>query len=452
MAERLDLSSFVLARGEALQQITLAVEGIYCAACILRIEGGLRELPGVVEARLNYSSRRLTVAWRKGEAEPAQFIARLEALGYTAHPFRTLGVEAEETAYAKWLLRCLGIAGFAAMNIMLLSVSVWSGNASDITPELRDFFHWASALIALPAAGFAGQPFFRSAIAALRSRSVNMDVPISLGVLLALGVSVYETLQHAEHAYFDSAIMLLFFLLGGRFLDAAMRRRTRAVAGNLAALKAQTADRIGEDGRLVTVPAADLKPGDQVMVRPGDRIPGDGVVVAGQSSLDEGLVTGESAPREVVAGAAIYAGSVNLSGALTLRITAAGAHTLIDEIERLLDKAVRAKSRYLRLADRAARAYAPIVHGTAALTLVGWLISGAGVHQSVLAVRACISRCWRRSPSSSSPAPVRWRSRFLPCRWWPPAACSAKACSSIPATRSSGWPRSTRWCSTRPER
>ena len=128
---------------------------------------------------------------------------------------------------------------FAAMNIMLLSVSVWSGNVTDITPETRDFFHWASALIALPAAAYAGRPFFASAWRALKSRSLNMDVPISLGVILALGMSLVETANHAEHAYFDSAIMLLFFLLVGRALDHAMRRKTRAVAGNLAALESR---------------------------------------------------------------------------------------------------------------------------------------------------------------------------------------------------------------------
>ncbi len=130
------------------------------------------------------------------------------------------------------------------MNIMLLSVSVWSGNVTDITPETRDLFHWLSAAIALPAAAYAGQPFFRSAFHALRSRQVNMDVPISLGIVLALGMSLYETAHHAEHAYFDSAVMLIFFLLCGRVLDQIVRRRTRTVAGNLAALKADVAYRL----------------------------------------------------------------------------------------------------------------------------------------------------------------------------------------------------------------
>ena len=291
-------------------------------------------------------------------------------------------------------MKCLAVAGFAGMNIMLLSVSVWSGGAADMTQETRDFFHWLSALIALPAVAYAGQPFFRSALRAIRVRQLNMDVPISLGVLLALGMSVVETASHAQHAYFDSAVMLLFFLLCGRYLDHAMRRKTRAVAGNLAALKAEVAHRFEAGGELVTVPVAALKPGDRLLVRPGERVPADGTVISGRSELDEGLITGETARKQVAAGAAVYAGSINYSGALTMRVSAAGAGTLIDEVERLLARAVVARSRYLRLADRAARLYAPMVHATAAITAIGWLVAGASLHDSIItAIAVLIITC-----------------------------------------------------------
>jgi Cu2+-exporting ATPase len=259
--------------------------------------------------------------------------------------------------------------------------------------ETRDFFHWLSALIALPAAAYAGQPFFQSAWSALKSRQLNMDVPISLGVLLALGMSLVETIRHAEHAYFDSAIMLLFFLLCGRALDHAMRRKTRAVAGNLAALKADFAHRF-DGAEIVRVPATAVKAGDRLLVRPGDRVPADGVVLSGTSEIDEALVTGETALRAIAAGAELHAGSLNFSGTLTMRVTAAGTGTLIDEVERLLEKAVTAKSRYVRLADRAAQLYAPVVHATAATTLVGWLAFGASLHDAVVtAIAVLIITC-----------------------------------------------------------
>jgi len=394
MTEASDLSIFV-SHGEAgTAHMTLAVEGVGCAGCIRKIEGGLKQLPGIVDARLNFTNRRLAVDWREDELDAAEVIEALQRIGYRAHPFEPERAEAHEAQQARWLMKCLAVAGFAAMNVMLLSVSVWSGNVSDMTPQTRDFFHWLSALIALPAAGYAGQPFFQSALRAIRARHLNMDVPISLGVILALGMSVVETAMHAEHAYFDSAVMLLFFLLCGRYLDHAMRRKTRAVAANLAALKAQFAHRLEDGGEVVRVPAGALKPGDRLLVRPGDRIPADGAVISGTSEIDESLVTGETARRKIAAGALVYAGSMNFSGALTIRATAADGGTLIDDIERLLQKAIEAKSRTVRLADRAARLYAPFVHGTAALTLIGWLIAGASLHDAlVTAIAVLIITC-----------------------------------------------------------
>jgi Cu2+-exporting ATPase len=393
MSEAIDLSLFARPSGDGTLGMDLAVEGIACGACIARIEGAVKCLPGVTEARLNFTNRRLHVDWTEGAVVPAQILQTLEDAGYRGYPFAPLRAEQEEAAEARRLTRCLAVAGFGAMNIMLLSVSVWSGNATDITPETRDFFHWASALIALPAAAYAGRPFFASAWRALRSGALNMDVPISLGVTLALAMSVVETAHHARDAYYDSAIMLLFFLLVGRALDHAMRRKTRAVAGNLAALKAKTAHRFMGD-ELVSVPVAALKASDRLLVKPGERVPADGSVLSGTSELDESLITGETARRKVGTGATIYAGSMNYSGALTLRVTAADSGTLLDEIERLLEKAASAKSRTMRLADRVSRFYAPTVHLTAALTFLGWWLAGASLHDAVVtAIAVLIITC-----------------------------------------------------------
>ncbi len=151
-----------------------------------KIERGLSAMPDVTLARVNLTDRRVALEWKEGALDPARFIDRLAELGYKAYPFETAGAEAAETEQSRFLLRCLGVAAFATMNVMMLSIPVWSGNVSDMIPEQRDFFHWLSALIALPAAAYAGQPFFRSAYRALRTRNVNMDVPISIGVMLAL--------------------------------------------------------------------------------------------------------------------------------------------------------------------------------------------------------------------------------------------------------------------------
>ncbi|CCE04675.1 nitrogen fixation protein fixI; calcium ATPase, transmembrane domain [Bradyrhizobium sp. STM 3843] len=379
-----DFSHYVKDLGSGLRHIDLAVEGVSCAGCMAKIERGLSALPDVTLARVNLTDRRVALEWKQGTLDPAKFIDRLAELGYKAYPFEKASAEATEAEESRFLLRCLGVAAFATMNVMMLSIPVWSGNVSDMLPEQRDFFHWLSAVIALPAAAYAGQPFFRSAWRALRSGNVNMDVPICIGVILALGMSVVETFHHAEHAYFDAAIMLLTFLLVGRYLDQNMRRRTRAVAGNLAALKAETATKFIGTDEISEVPVAAIRAGDIVLLRPGERCAVDGVVVEGRSEIDQSLITGETLYVPAEQGTAVYAGSLNISGTLRVRVSAAAEGTLLAEITRLLDNALQARSRYMRLADRASRLYAPVVHATAALTVLGWVLAGATWHDAVV--------------------------------------------------------------------
>ena len=278
-----DFSHYVRNLDFGLSHIDLAVEGVSCAGCMSKIERGLASLPDVTLARVNLTDRRVALEWKRGALDPARFIDRLAELGYKAYPFEPVRAEALETEQASFLLRCLGVAAFAAMNVMMLSVPVWSGNVSDMIPEQRDFFHWLSAVIALPAVAYAGQPFFRSAYRALRARSTNMDVPISIGIVLALTMSLAETIHHAEHAYFDAALMLITFLVVGRYLDQSMRRKTRAVAGNLAALKAETATKFVGPDEITKFRWRPIQPGDIVLLRPGERCAVDGSVIEGLS-------------------------------------------------------------------------------------------------------------------------------------------------------------------------
>lgn len=389
-----DLSHFVQQGANGGARMDFAVDGLDCAACMPQIERALLAEPGVVGARVNLTNRRVTVDWRAGEAAPERFVALLARLGFRAYPFDPKAAESAEVEETKRLLRCLGVAGFAMMNIMLLSVSVWSGDVSDITQEQRDFFHWLSALIAVPAVAYAGRPFFRAALAAVRARALTMDVPISLGVLLAVGMSLVETWSHGRHAYFDSAVMLLFFLLAGRYFDQIMRRKTRAVAANIAALKAETAVKFVSPTELREVPIGAVREGDLVLVRPGDRIGVDGAVEDGRSAIDQGLVTGETAPVAVDRGDRVYAGTVNLSGALRIRVSRAATGTLLDEVAALLDAAQQTRSTYLRLADRAARLYSPVVHVAALLTFLAWLAAGMAWQQAlVIAITVLIITC-----------------------------------------------------------
>lgn len=389
-----DFSHYVRHLESGLSHIDLAVEGISCAGCMSKIERGLSALPDVTLARVNLTDRRVALEWKDRALDPARFIDRLAELGYKAYPFEPVRAEAVETEQASFLLRCLGVAAFAAMNVMMLSIPVWSGNVTDMIPEQRDFFHWLSALIALPAAAYSGQPFFISAFRALRARTTNMDVPISIGIVLALAMSVVETIHHAEHAYFDAALMLLAFLLAGRYLDQSMRRKTRAVAGNLAALRAETATKFVGSDEISVVPIAAVEAGDVVLLRPGERSAVDGTVIEGQSRIDQSLITGETLPIDAATGTAVYAGTLNLSGALRVRVAATSEGTLLAEISRLLENAVQARSRYVRLADRASRLYAPVVHTAALLTMLGWAAYGATWHDAIVtAISVLIITC-----------------------------------------------------------
>ncbi len=391
MSVEQDFSVFVRHPARGVAAMDLVVEGVHCGGCMTTIEKGLKAHRGVRSARVNLASKRVTVEWDEGAMKPGSIVERLDELGFPAWPFAPEAAGGAEANEERRLLRALGVAAFAMMNIMLLSVSVWSG---DLSPATRDMFHWISALIALPAVAIAGRPFFDSALRAIRQGAFNMDVPISLGVLLALVLSVAQTLQHQQEAYFDSAVMLLMFLLAGRVLDQRMRRRTRDVATNLAAMRSETALRILESGDAVETPIAAIKPGDLVLVRPGERITVDGLVETGRSDIDQSLVTGETALGEATPGRAVFAGTMNMTGALRIRVDKAASGTLLDEVNHLLARAVEQRSRWVRLADRAARLYAPVVHVTALATFVGWLLAGLAWQPAlVIAITVLIITC-----------------------------------------------------------
>ncbi|WP_284126154.1 heavy metal translocating P-type ATPase [Parerythrobacter aestuarii] len=371
-----------------LQDSRFTVPGIRCAGCIAKIERGLGLIEGVEAARVNFSAKRVAVRHNQMVSDEA-LVSALERLGFEAQPVAANPL-AEDEGESQLLLRALAVAGFGMMNIMLLSVSVWSG-AGGVT---KDLFHWLSAVIALPVVFYSGRPFFSSAWMALRYRRTNMDVPISIGVLLATGLSVYETMTGGEHAYFDGAVMLLFFLLAGRALDAAMRGKTRAGIGALLGRMGRSASVLQPDGSTARVKAEDLQTGNMMLVAAGESLAADGMVEQGHSAIDNAMLTGEGIPEPVTVGSTVHAGTINMLAPLQVRITAVAQDTAIAEIARLMDEAGQSRSRYVRIADRASRLYAPAVHSLAALAFFGWMIAGAGWHQSlVIAIAVLIITC-----------------------------------------------------------
>ena len=369
-------------------QIVLSLPAIHCVACINGVERTLRAMDGVANARVNLSMKRVTVG-TNGPVAPEALIDTLEMAGFEARVLDTSLLGTEDDAYGRGLMTRLAVSGFANMNIMLLSVAVWSG-AIGATMHL---FHWITAIIAIPTLIYSAQPFFQSGWRALRHGHTNMDVPIALAILLASGISLYETIYGGHHSYFDAAVTLTFFLLIGRYLDHRSRKAAASAAAQLSALEVPRVMRLRLGVRQM-VDFAELAVGDLVQVLPGGRIPVDGTVTEGSSQIDRSLLTGESRLSNASAGASVTAGEVNLTGPLTIRATTVGSDTTLRKMVTMVDEAEAVKNRYTAVADKAAKLYAPVVHLMALAAFIGWMAYSGDMRLSLnIAVAVLIITC-----------------------------------------------------------
>ena len=375
-----------------LRQTDLAVPGVHCGACITTLEKALKALPEVERARVNLSTRRVTCVWKEEvdgrRTDPSVIAKAIEAAGYESHLFAISADEQDSTRNG--LIRAMAVAGFAAMNIMLLSVSVWSGADA----ATRDMFHWISAAIAGPTLIYSGRPFYVSAYNALRHGRMNMDVPIALAITLSYAMSLYETMNHGKEAYFDASVSLLFFLLIGRTLDHIMRDRARSAISGLARLSPRGATVLTADGGREYRNIDEIVPGDRLLIAAGERVPVDCVVMSGASELDLSIVSGESLPVAATKGSALQAGGLNLTGALTVQAMAAARNSFVAEIISLMEAAEGGKARYRRIADRAAEIYAPAVHILALAAFLFWgVFGGDWKHALTIAIAVLIITC-----------------------------------------------------------
>jgi len=391
-----DVTSFVKCEpASGLKTLQLMVENVHCGGCVKKIERALAAEPDVQTGRLNLTTRRLTVEWNGPSSRGNTLVKKIEALGYPVVPFDPEALAVADNRHERELLKAMAVAGFATGNVMLLAVSIWAGHFSDMGEATRTFMHWIQALIVLPSIAYAGRPFFRSALTALKAGSTNMDVPISLAIILAPAMSLFETIRQGDHAYFDSAIMLLFFLLIGRYLDSRARGVARSAVERLLALRAAAVTLLLPDGRTRSVRPEMLEAGQTVLVAPGERIGIDGTIKDGRSEIDTSAITGETVPAAVGPGARVFAGTVNLQAPLEITVRAVGDGTLLAEIVKLMELAEQKRGRFVALADRIARAYAPLVHTLALATFLGWwLVMGAAWQTALLyAIAVLIITC-----------------------------------------------------------
>jgi Cu2+-exporting ATPase len=374
-----DCADFVRREADGTASLDLMVEGLHCAACVWLIETALGRDPDVTAARMNMTTRRLHLAWKGDAAHGTALASLVERLGYRVAPFDAAQLAAADDREGRRLLRALAIAGFGTTNVMMLSVAVWLGEATGMGPATRDLLHWVSAAIALPVLVIGGGPFFRSAWAGLKARRATMDLPIAVGVSITACMSLWQTASSRPEAYFDSACALVFFLLIGRYLDHRARGRARDTVTRLVALQATSVQMLGADGTVSARRASAVPVGAHVLVSAGERIGVDGLVRQGRSWVDASLVTGETTPQAVAAGDRVFAGMLNRDAPLTLEVVASGGRTLLAEIVRMVEAAEGRRGRFVALADRVARRYAPAVHLTALATFTGWmLLSAAG--------------------------------------------------------------------------
>jgi Cu2+-exporting ATPase len=351
------------------REAALLIDGVTCAACVWLIEQRLSRLPGVSNASLNYSTRRARVRWDARATSLSRILGAVAALGYEAHPYDRARAETRLGRERSMLLWRLFIAGFGMMQVMMYAFPVYIAEGA-MTGDIEQLMRIASLVLTLPVALWSAMPFYLGAWRDLRSGRAGMDVPVSLGIVIAFAASLWATWTASGDVYFDSVSMFVFLLLGARFLEMEARTKAMQTQEQLARMTPATAERV-IGGGTERVAAASLQAGDLLRVRPGAAIPADGVVVEGVSAADEALLTGESRPVSKRPGDMLTGGAVNLEGVLTMRVTRVGEETVLAGIVRLMDRAQAEKPRIAQAADRVAQWF---VAGLLVLTILAFAV------------------------------------------------------------------------------
>lgn len=354
-----------------LRSVELLLEGVHCSACVWLVERVSRVAPGVLQSRLDLSRNVVALTWDPKRISLSAVARALHSLGYPAHALGATLVTATRERDRALLLR-LGVAGAAAGNVMLMALALYSGAFSGMEPMYQALFRWGSLSIATPAVFWAGGVFLRGGLAALRTRTPHMDLPVSIGILTGYTGGAVNTLRGSGEIYFDSLCTLIFLLLIGRFLQQSHHRRSTTRSELLLALAPQTA-RLVEDGGEREVPALNVPELSLVRVSSGERIPVDGLVERGAAGVDTSLLTGESMPAEIRTADRVYAGTTCQSGELWVRVEAAGSKSRLGRLMASVEKTQQERSPIVRLADQVSGYFVIAIVGLAALTFGLWL-------------------------------------------------------------------------------
>ncbi len=376
------------------RETSLLIEGISCAACGWLIEKHLAALPGVVEAHLNLSNHRLRVRWSASTLPLSELLGEVRRIGYAAHPWQADAAAEQLTRENRRAMRQLGVAGLLWMQVMMASMATWPEFNVDLSPELDSILRWVSLFLTTPIVFYCCGQFFRGALRDLRTRHLSMDVSVSLAIGGAYAAGIWSTVMGHGELYFDAVGMFALFLLSGRYLERRARERTAAATAQLVKLLPASCLRLDEQGHSQRILLSELQPGDRVLVPPGALLPADGQVLAGQSSVDESLLTGEYLPQPRRVGDDVTAGTLNVEGPLTVEVQALGDATRLSAIVRLLERAQGEKPRLAEIADRVAQWFLFIVLVVAAIVgVVWWQLDASRAFWVVLALLVATCPC-----------------------------------------------------------
>ena len=364
---------YVTTASSGISRVELYLEGVHCGSCVWLVERVPLVVAGVMRAELDVRRSLATIEWDPVATSLSAIARALDALGYPAFPFRGAEREHHRRREDRVMLTRIGVAGALSVNIMLASLALYSGWWSGMDAEFARFFRWTALVLTIPSLFGPGRVFFTSAIAALRTRTLHMDLPIAVALAGGFARGVVNTVSDSGPVYFDGVAMLVFLLLCGRYLQLRGQRSAADAAELLFSLTPSVARLVGASGDVREVPAEGLVPGDLVEVRAGDTIPADGTVDAGTSFVNVGLLTGESQPVSTRTGDRVYAGTLNLESSLRVRVSEAGENSRLARLVRQVEEGARRRAPSVLLADRMSGWFTAAVLMLAIIVWAAWM-------------------------------------------------------------------------------
>ncbi|MCE9678458.1 cadmium-translocating P-type ATPase [Shewanella sp. AS1] len=351
---------------------SLTIEGITCAACAWLIEHKLKSVDGIASIKVNTTTERAQLSWYPDKIKLSEILTLISRIGYQASPYQVDEQEQSSKRNSRKFLLRLGLAGFATMQVMMFALALYSDHFTYLDAEFRDYFRWVSMIFASPVVFYSAQPFYFSAVRAMLSGRLNMDVSVSLAICGAYIASCIATVTGQGEVYFESVSMFTFFLLLGRYFEQNARQKASISANNLHKLIPLTAHLLDDTGQCSEVPAKRLRIGDRILVKPGDVIAADGEIISGESAVNEAMLTGEQMPITKIAGSQVFAGTINVDHPIEVRITAIGQDQLIAEIMRLQEAASNNKPKVALYVDTISNYFTWTILVIAAITYLVW--------------------------------------------------------------------------------